>query len=162
MSDLFIGSSLYQRDDRGRFNIPSKMRKNRDGMLYNDLIVTIGANNSLVIFPRNSFEKYVDEFDPSSMSYEDEQAFYRLFLPMASEISLDSQGRVNVPNNLIEFALITKDVRIIGVGKWIEVWNPEEYEGYIKKQQESYDATARPFFSSINRPRIRQEGERDS
>ena len=48
-----------------------------------------------------------------------------------------------VPRNLIEFAGIDKDVLIIGVNQFIEVWNPQTYEAYLKKNEEPYEDIAK-------------------
>ena len=66
-----------------------------------------------------------------------------MFLQEAAEDKLDSQSRLTIPHKLIEFAGIEKEVLIIGVNKFIEVWNPQSYEAYLKDNEQPYDEIAK-------------------
>ena len=41
---------------------------------------------------------------------------------------MDKQGRILIPNVLREFAGLTKDVVLVGVGSRIEIWGRERFE----------------------------------
>ncbi len=154
--DFFTGLSKYQRDDRGRFNIPSRMRKNRDGEPYSYFTVTLGSHDCLMLFPSESFQEYVENFGAGDLSDEEQDSFYRRFLPMATEVRVDSQGRVSVPQELFDEVDVEKDVLILGVGKWIEVWNPEAFKYYSKKQKLSYGKSVTSFSSFVRKTAGRQ------
>jgi MraZ protein len=153
MVDLFLGTYKYQRDERGRFNIPARMRKRQDGSVYVDFVATRGLNGCIVLFPEYSFHKYVANYTPLNISPEEEIAFYRLFLSKAVNLQIDNQGRISVPQELMSEATIDKDVQIIGVGSWIEVWNPQKYAEYESQQKLGYDDIAKHFFASLRRDR---------
>ena len=46
------------------------------------------------------------------------------------EVEEDSQGRFVLPQNLREFANITKDVVSIGVGNRVELWDESSWRNY--------------------------------
>ena len=56
-----------------------------------------------------------------------------MLLELAAEDKLDSQSRLLIPKNLIDFACIEKDVLILGQNKKIEIWNPDLYEAHKKE-----------------------------
>jgi MraZ protein len=55
---------------------------------------------------------------------------------------MDSQSRILVPQMLIEYANIEKEVLIIGALRKIEVWNPKIYNDYLKQSPLSYEDIA--------------------
>ncbi len=60
----------------------------------------------------------------------------------ATEDQMDSQSRILIPQNLIDYAGIQKEVLILGVLKKIEVWNPKTYEDYVNDSNETYEQIA--------------------
>jgi len=55
----------------------------------------------------------------------------RFLFSGAGDCSPDSQGRVVLPKQLIEFAHLEKNVLIIGAGDHIEIWNEENFANNI-------------------------------
>ena len=60
----------------------------------------------------------------------------------AASEHLDGQGRVKLPNGLLAFAAISKDVTIIGVQDHVEIWDRATWAAYRKEMEEGADATA--------------------
>ena len=60
----------------------------------------------------------------------------------ATAETLDAQGRVKLPQSLLEFAGITKDVTIIGVFDHLEVWDRASWADYRQRMEEGADASA--------------------
>jgi MraZ protein len=49
----------------------------------------------------------------------------------AQELTTDQNGRVNLPNYLIDFAELNKELVVVGSLDHIEIWNQEKYHHYI-------------------------------
>ena len=47
---------------------------------------------------------------------------------------MDKQGRILLPSVLRDFAGITKDTVLIGVGSRIEIWSKDRWEGTVTYQ----------------------------
>lgn len=60
--------------------------------------------------------------------------FTRFFLAGAAGVEVDKQGRILLPAVLREFADITKDVVLVGVGSRVEIWSRERWEGTVTYQ----------------------------
>jgi MraZ protein len=69
--------------------------------------------------------------------------FLRMFLQQAAEDKLDTQSRLLIPKNLVDYAEISKEVLILGAIKKIEIWNPKIYENYLKTSELSYEEIAK-------------------
>jgi MraZ protein len=55
---------------------------------------------------------------------------------------MDGQSRILIPNALIDYAKIDKDVLILGALKKIEVWNPKVYDDYLRQSPQTYEEIA--------------------
>lgn len=60
--------------------------------------------------------------------------FTRFFLAGAASVEVDKQGRILLPSVLRDFAGITKDTVLIGVGSRIEIWSKDRWEGTVTYQ----------------------------
>ena len=141
---MFLGSFNYSIDAKGRISIPARLRKFVSPEANDTFVLTRGSAKCINIYPMDYWKELVSSkldklntFDPKDAK------FMRLFLQEASEDKFDSQSRLLVPKNLIEFAEIDKDVLILGMNKYIEVWNPKLYENYLKEIEEPYENIAK-------------------
>ena len=66
----------------------------------------------------------------------------------ATVCEFDKQGRINIPNPLIEFAKLEKDCIIIGVDEKLEIWSKARWEEFIANNEENLSDIADSFFSN--------------
>ncbi|MCF6268288.1 MAG: division/cell wall cluster transcriptional repressor MraZ [Melioribacteraceae bacterium] len=141
---MFLGSFNYTLDAKGRIAIPARLRKFVSPDANNTFVLTRGSAKCINIYPMNYWKELLESkldklnsFDPK------ETKFMRLFLQEASEDQFDTQSRLLVPKKLIDFAEIEKDIVILGMNKYIEVWNPKLYEQYLNEIEEPYETIAK-------------------
>lgn len=140
---MFIGSFKYSIDSKGRVSIPAKMRKFVDPKNNDAFVMTRGTNKCIDVYPMNLWEELVQNKLNQLNSFEPKDAmFLRMFLQQAAEDKLDSQSRLLIPKNLIDYAEISKEVLILGNIKKIELWNPKNYEDYLKTSELSFEEIA--------------------
>lgn len=141
---MFIGSFKYSIDSKGRVSIPAKLRKFVDPKSNDAFVMTRGTANCIDVYPMNTWEELVQDKLNNLNSFEPKEAmFLRMFLQQAAEDKLDSQARLLIPKNLVEHANISKEVLILGAIKKIEIWNPQNYEEYLKTSELSYEEVAK-------------------
>ncbi len=141
---MFLGSYNYSIDAKGRISIPAKLRKFVSPEANDTFVMTRGSSLCLNIYPMNYWKELVsDKLDKLNSFDPKETKFMRLFLQEAAEDQFDSQSRLLVPKKLIDFAKIEKDVIILGMNRYIEVWNPQLYEEYLKEIDEPYETIAK-------------------
>ena len=73
----------------------------------------------------------------------------RIFLSGATECEYDMQGRINIPQPLIEYAKLEKDCIIIGVDERLEVWSKERWEEFINENEDNLSDIADELFATI-------------
>ncbi|MEK7682797.1 MAG: division/cell wall cluster transcriptional repressor MraZ, partial [Chloroflexota bacterium] len=56
----------------------------------------------------------------------------RVIFGGATEVSLDSAGRVNIPTFLRDYAGLEGDVYLVGAGEYFEIWRAEEWEKQLR------------------------------
>ncbi len=85
------------------------------------------------IYPLDEWQKFeekllkLNSFDPV------EAKFIRMISQFATDDTMDSQSRILIPQSLIKFAQIEKDVLILGALQKIEVWNPKTLRRVYKQ-----------------------------
>lgn len=138
----FKGSYVYSIDNKGRINIPAKLRKYVSPDANNTFIITRGFEKCLFVYPQDEWNKLENSIRALSPTNPQHRFFMRVLLQQAVESQLDGQSRITIPRDLVEFASIDSEVTILGVLEHIEVWNPKEYKQYLASQENSYESVA--------------------
>ena len=74
----------------------------------------------------------IDELDALS----DEAFVLRMMMADSFEIKFDINGRVVIPDILMNFANLSDKAVFMGIGESFYIWSPAEYENQYKKSQE--------------------------
>ncbi|MGB2959927.1 MAG: division/cell wall cluster transcriptional repressor MraZ [Bacteroidota bacterium] len=138
----FKGSYEYSVDNKGRINIPARLRRYVSLDAKDTFVVTRGYEQCLFVYPLdewNTLEQSIRELSTTNPKH---RFFMRTLLERATECQLDGQSRITIPKELLQFAGIENEVLILGVLERIEVWNPSVYREYQKSQSESYENVA--------------------
>lgn len=123
---MFIGEYSHSLDSKKRMIIPSKLREQLDGKC----VVSKGLDGCLYLFPISEWKILEDKLKKLPLTSKDARAFVRFFFSGANEIDIDKQGRALIPQNLLEYASVKKEIVSIGVMTRIEIWSKEKWEEY--------------------------------
>ncbi len=145
----FKGRFTYSVDNKGRINIPAKLRKSVSPEANDTFVITRGFEQCLFIYPQDEWNKLENSMRELSPSNSQHRFLVRTLLQWVAESQLDGQARITIPQELLKFAGIENEVVIIGVLERIEVWNPTLFNEYMNDQPTSYDKVA----ESVFRPR---------
>ena len=63
----------------------------------------------------------------------------RMVLSSLAECAIDKQGRILIPQDLRDYAGLSKDAVLIGMFKKIEIWDKKRQEEHEALVQESQD-----------------------
>ena len=130
----FTGEFTFSIDSKNRINIPAPLRKQFLNIDKKTFIVTRGIDQCAWIYPRSEWEIIQKKLKELSSLSKTNRIFLRNHLRHASIIKFDNQGRFVLPQSLIDYSTIKKDVTIIGVLNKIEIWNP-----YLLKKVDQSD-----------------------
>lgn len=117
---MFWGEYSHQLDKKGRLIIPSRYR----AKLTDKAILTRGLDNNLVIYPEETWHNVTHQLNQMPITHSTARALRRLLFSGAVELSLDKQGRVNIPAYLREYASLEEEVLLVGMETFIEIWEP--------------------------------------
>lgn len=120
----FVGEYLHTLDSKGRVALPVKFREN----LGPKFIVARGLDKCLFVYPSEEWALVMEKLKTIPISRKDARHFTRYFLSGATEAEPDKQGRVILPQNLREYAGLSREVFILGVGSRIEIWDKNSWE----------------------------------
>ena len=128
---MFIGEYQHQIDEKRRLAIPAKFRKE----LGKTAIITRGLDNCLFLFTRDEWGKLVKRLGELPIGQSDARAFVRLMLAGAMEVTLDTLGRILVPEYLKTYALLRKKIVLAGISSRIEIWDEMYWNRYKKRTE---------------------------
>ena len=135
---MFIGEYTHTTDDKNRVTLPSRFKKELGGKV----VLTRGLDNCLFLFPYKVWEAISKNTAELGMMQADTRGFTRFLFSGASEINLDSAGRILIPDFLKEFADLKGSVVFAGVHDRIEIWNEKRWSAYKKKIESEVDMMA--------------------
>lgn len=121
---MFRGIHQINLDAKGRMAMPTK---HRDALILTDsgqLIATIDINNRcLLIYPLSTWEGIEKKIQELPAFNQFARRLQRLMLGYATELEMDSSGRILLPPPLREYAELDKKVVLAGQGNKFELWN---------------------------------------
>ena len=128
--NMFMGEYNHTIDAKGRLIIPAKFRE----VLGDEFVVTKGMDGCLFVFDNSEWQVFAEKLRSLPMIDKEVRQFTRFFLAGAASVEVDKQGRILLPSVLRDFAGITKDTVLIGVGSRIEIWSKDRWEGTVTYQ----------------------------
>ncbi len=149
MSVTFLGEFEVTLDAKGRFSLPAGFRKQLNaGAEQQGFVVSRGNGAFLNFYTRAEWEKYakriskLNDFNPQS------QKLKRILLSGATELFLDSVGRVLIPKQLQEYAGLSKEVIFSTIGNKFEVWDKQKYTDFFKEEGDKVQEYGEELFGS--------------
>lgn len=140
---FLVGNYQHALDDKNRIRLPSKYRE-KMGSSY---LLMPGTDGCIFVYPADEEEKIfktlldLDSFDPERAEE------IRRLTENAAMVDADGQGRFILPNDILEIANITKNVRIVGAISKVEIWSEELYQARRNKQDRTPDGFNKVYSS---------------
>jgi MraZ protein len=137
MSHL-LGEYDCKLDAKGRMMIPVGLKKQLPEAESEGLVINRGFEKHLVIYTRKEWNKIIEELSKLNQYEKRTREFIRYFTRGASELMLDSSGRVLLPKTLLDYAVINADVVLSCQFTKIEVWAKDAYDAQMDNEPESF------------------------
>lgn len=128
---MLIGEYKHTIDTKKRLAVPAKLRKE----LGQGAILTRGLDNCLSLYPLKEWQKMTDKLSQLPTGQIDARGFNRIILAGAMAVEFDKLGRILVPDYLKKYALLKKNVVIVGVYNRLEIWDGAKWETYKQKTE---------------------------
>ncbi|RYY44049.1 MAG: division/cell wall cluster transcriptional repressor MraZ [Chitinophagaceae bacterium] len=139
----FLGEFEATIDAKGRFLLPAGFKKQLPADAPARFVINRGFEKCLTLYPLQTWEpiftqiSQLNDFDPKV------REFRRYFLNGATEVELDSAGRLLLPKNLMPYASLEKDIVLVSAVNKIEIWDKTKYDQFFDSYTpESFSALA--------------------
>ncbi len=125
--DLFRGVYKLNLDTKGRIAIPTRFRERLREECASELVVTVDVDRCLMIYPLPEWREVERKLMKLPSFNKAARQLQRLYVGHATEVEMDSQGRMLLPPPLREFAGLEKHTVLIGQGNKFELWDDERW-----------------------------------
>src|SRR5574344_1000733 len=133
----FLGNIEAKMDTKGRAFLPAIFRKmilssgEEHMVLRKDVF-----QDCLVLYPESVWNEQLDLLRSRLNRWNDKhQQIYRTFISDAEEITLDANGRFLISKRLMRLAKIYQDIKFIGMGDTIEIWNNDAANSFMDSEE---------------------------
>lgn len=129
----FVGDYTAKTDAKGRVFLPAIFRRQLDGMDEEALILRKDVfQKCLVLYPMSVWNAQVDDLQSRLSPWDrKDQMMLRQFVADAEQVELDSQGRILLSKNKLQYAGITSEVRFLAVVDRIEIWSKDALDALM-------------------------------
>jgi MraZ protein len=120
----FRGVSNLSLDAKGRIVLPARYRERLVEISNSQLVVTIDTDQPcLLIYPLNEWELIEEKIEALPSFNPTTRRIQRLLIGHATDVEVDTNGRMLLSNPLRDYARLGKKVVLIGQGKKFELWD---------------------------------------
>lgn len=135
---MFIGEYNHAVDPKKRLALPSKFRNE----LGKTVVVTRGLDKCLFVYPLDVWQELAQKLGTMPIGESATRAFVRLMLAGATDVQMDAQGRVLIPDYLKEYAQLDRDVIVAGLFNRLEIWDQQKWQAYKSDAERNTDEIA--------------------
>jgi MraZ protein len=128
----FLGEYEATLDPKGRFLLPAGFKKQLPGESANQFVINRGFEKCLSLYPVASWEPIYERISKLNDFDHKVREFRRYFLNGATQLELDTAGRLLVPPNLKEYAGLEKDIVLVAAVNKIEIWDKSKYQQFFE------------------------------
>jgi len=133
---MFTGSYFHFMDNKGRVSIPHRYREILNERKDRVLILT-NYTGYIMAFPQSEWLKIEARFAEQKLFDKKIRDFQRFLISGVEECPLDRQGRILIPQNLRDYAKLSREVALVGAVRCFEVWDRQAFEAHRKQLEKS-------------------------
>ena len=126
---MFQGTSQLTIDAKYRVSMPTRLRELLQGVCESRLTLTRHPEGCLIVYPRPYWEVKRREVADLPLAA---SALQRLLLGSAQDVELDAAGRLLIPYELRAPAGLERDVALVGMGEFFELWDGKRYAAKVE------------------------------
>lgn len=127
----FLGEFEATVDAKGRFLLPAAVKKQLPQDAPARFVINRGFEKCLTLYPVQSWEPIFTQISEQNDFDPEVRAFRRYFFNGATEVELDTAGRLLLPKNLLPHAGIQKDIVLVSALNKMEIWDKDTYDAFF-------------------------------
>ena len=128
---MFLSTYENKLDKKGRVSVPASFRSQLSSQGFNGFIAYPSFNHTaLEGCSQDRLEKLSKTIDSLNPFEEKRDFFATSVLSESFYLQFDSEGRVQIPNKLLNHAKIKNNISFVGLGKTFQIWEPKLFEKF--------------------------------
>jgi MraZ protein len=122
-------------DEMGRLTLPRALRDQLAGS--ETVLVSPGPDKCLWLTNHPHLERLAERLEQSRANEADVRVFKRLYFAQTEKLSVNSDGRVQIPERLAQFAGLHQELVLVGIDDHFEVWDAARWRQYTRQKSAS-------------------------
>ena len=120
---MFGGEYRHNKDSKNRVFMPAKLREE----LGETFVIAKDIRETcLKVYSLSGWEEYIAPLKAQNRKLSEK--ILRFLHASLAQVTPDSQGRVVIPQELVEYAAIERNIVVVGCGEYAEIWAESTYD----------------------------------
>jgi MraZ protein len=139
----FLGSFRHQIDEKGRLSLPASFRRDA---IDQPLVLVQVHPDALTLYPAATWAEVEGRLRELLRRQPGARAYVLGVTARAVEVVPDKQGRILVPQRLLESVGLKDAALLVGVIDRVEIWDPDRFEAAVAEPGADADRLATQIF----------------
>jgi transcriptional regulator MraZ len=127
-----IGTYDCKADVKGRVMVPADLKKQLASVSASGFVIKRAVfQPCLELYPMAEWQKLMEKVSALNRFSRKNNDFIRRFTAGVRTVEMDSTGRLNIPQDLMSFAGIGKELVVTSAINIVEIWDKQKYEQAI-------------------------------
>lgn len=134
---LFLSRSTHKVDKKGRVSVPAAFRSALGDALGDGIALTKPVNRQKAIeaAPMARVLARMDQLDTLNPDTREYAAISMVTLGNMRQVSIDGDGRMILPEDMLAYAGITESAVFVGLGRTFQIWEAEALDAYMQEAE---------------------------
>ncbi|HTC16963.1 MAG TPA: division/cell wall cluster transcriptional repressor MraZ [Steroidobacteraceae bacterium] len=125
---MFRGAAKVTLDAKGRMVLPARVRDVLTQLGEQQLVATVDRDQCVLVYPLGDWQRLQDQLMNLPNLNSEARWLQRLLVGYATDLDIDSHGRVLIPGELREFTGLQRDAMLFGQGNHLELWDESAWK----------------------------------
>lgn len=150
---LFLSTYVNKVDKKGRISVPAPFRATLAGQAFQGVVLFRAAQHPcLEGFDFSTMEELSQRLDHFDLFSNQQDDLATAIFAESVQCPFDGEGRINVPQYLLDHAGIGENAAFVGLGRKFQIWDALKFE---TRRTAARDTVAR---DGLTLPRLGKEG----
>lgn len=148
---MFFGETAITLDAKGRIAMPTRYREDLMSACQGKLVLTYSAFDSgcLWLYPESEWSRVREQVMALSTFNPSHRSLQRRLVGSATQIDVDGNGRLLLPQTLRQVANLEKRVVLMGMGQRFEIWNENILSQRRVEEERQMQSESSPEMSQL-------------
>lgn len=131
---LFLSTYINKIDRKGRVSVPATFRSGMAKSTFQGVIIFRSYKYpALEVCEMERMVRLSESVDKLDLFSDIQDDFAATLFADSHQIPFDGEGRILVPEILLNYAQIKETAAFVGRGSTFQIWNPTSFENYQEK-----------------------------